>query len=210
MSKPGNRCMGLTFRRMEQHLLSTLIQVLPALLAVCLFITLTGTLTISCHSVPADIQRQILIRTIGSCGLVYLVGTIIGEMFLSHTVKARLQHIMQEMLPASPLKKLLTQVAGIIMLLAGIGVTFCLAHIVRVALFIVFYDSADICRMLMDLMSDTFDISCTPSQALHLMGHHTNLTAENIGYYLSLAHIYTGIFWGLLLCIAGGILLRRR
>lgn len=210
MSKSDNKCIGITFRWTEQYLLTSLIQVLPALLAVCLFITLTSTLTMSCQNVPADIQRQILIRTIGSCGMVYLSWIIIGEMFLGHAAKTRLQHIMQEMLPTSPLKKFLTQVAWTIILLAGIGVTFCLAHIVCMALFMVFYYFADICRILMDLMSDSFGIDCTTPQALNLIDYHTNLTAGNIGYYLSMASIYTGIFWGLSLCIIGGILLRRR
>ena len=148
--------------------------------------------------------------TIGGCGMVYLSWIIIGEMFLGHAAKTRLQHIMQEMLPTSPLKKFLTQVAWIIMLLAGIGATFCLAHIVRMALFMAFYYFADICRILMGLMSDSFGIDCTTPQALNLIDYHTNLTAGNIGYYLSMASIYTGIFWGLSLCIIGGVLLRHR
>lgn len=210
MSKPDNKCIGITFRWTEQYLLTTLIQVLPALLAVCLFIMLTSTLMMSCQNVPADIQRQILIRTIGGCGIVYLSWIIIGEMFLGYATKIRLQHIMQEMLPASSLKKFLTQVAWIIMLLAGIGVTLCLAHIVRMALFMAFYYFADICRILMGLMSDSFGIDCTTPQALYLIDYHTNLTAGNIGYYLSMASIYTGIFWGLSLCIIGGVLLCHR
>lgn len=210
MSKPDNKCIGITFRWREQYLLTTLIQVLPALLAVCLFIMLTSTLMMSCQNVPADIQRQILIKTIGGCGIVYLSWIIIGEMFLSHAVKTRLQHIMQEMLPASPLKKFLTQVAWTIILLAGTGVTFCLAHIVCMALFMAFYYFADICRILMDLMSDSFGIDCTTPQAFNLIDYHTNLTAGNIGYYLSMASIYTGIFWGLSLCIIGGVLLCHR
>lgn len=210
MSKSDNKCIGITFRWTEQYLLTTLIQVLPALLAVCLFIMLTSTLMMSCQNVPADIQRQILIRTIGGCGIVYLSWIIIGEMFLGHAAKTRLQHIMQEMLPTSPLKKFLTQVAWTIILLAGIGVTFCLAHIVCMALFMAFYYFADICRILMDLMSDSFGIDCTTPQALYLIDYHTNLTAGNIGYYLSMASIYTGIFWGLLLCIIGGVLLCHR
>lgn len=161
-------------------------------------------------NVPADIQRQILIRTIGGCGIVYLSWIIIGEMFLGHAAKTRLQHIMQEMLPTSPLKKFLTQVAWTIILLAGTGVTFCLAHIVCMALFMAFYYFADICRILMDLMSDSFGIDCTTPQALYLIDYHTNLTAGNIGYYLSMASIYTGIFWGLSLCIIGGVLLCHR
>lgn len=210
MSKSDNKCIGITFRWTEQYLLTTLIQVLPALLAVCLFIMLTSTLMMSCQSVPADIQRQILIKTIGGCGIVYLSWIIIGEMFLGHAAKTRLQHIMQEMLPTSPLKKFLTQVAWTIILLAGIGVTFCLAHIVCMALFMAFYYFADICRILMDLMSDSFGIDCTTPQALNLIDYHTNLTAGNIGYYLSMASIYTGIFWGLLLYTVGRPLLRHR
>lgn len=210
MSKSDNKCIGITFRWTEQYLLTTLIQVLPALLAVCLFIMLTSTFMMSCQNVPADIQRQILIRTIGGCGIVYLSWIIIGEMFLGHAAKTRLQHIMQEMLPTSPLKKFLTQVAWTIILLAGIGVTFCLAHIVCMALFMVFYYFADICHILMGLMSDSFGIYCTTPQALNLIDNHTNLTAGNIGCYLSMASIYTGIFWGLLLCIIGGVLLRCR
>lgn len=210
MSKPDNKCIGITFRWTEQYLLTTLIQVLPALLAVCLLIMLTSTLMMSCQNVPADIQRQILIRTIGGCGIVYLSWIIIGEMFLGYATKIRLQHIMQEMLPASSLKKFLTQVAWIIMLLAGIGVTSCLTHIVRMALFMAFYYFADICRMLMGLMSDSFGIDCTTPQALNLIDNHTNLTTGNIGCYLSMASICAGIFWGLLLYTVGRPLLRRR
>ena len=150
----------------------------------------------SSHGKPDIIVEHNIHGATITCISFFTFYIMISGCWILNNMKTKEQRITFKMLPASDLEKYLSRVIYITVVWFAIG--------------ILTYFLADICRILMDLMSDSFGIDCTTPQALNLIDYHTNLTAGNIGYYLSMASIYTGIFWGLSLCIIGGVLLCHR
>lgn len=126
---------GITFRWIERYSRNTMIRVLFLALAVYLFILLMNTVTASYKGIPADMQQLTLIRAIRSCGMAYFFWVIISGTWFCQNIKTKQQRITVKMLPATALEKFLSHMAWLAIQLIGMALMFCLADVIRVALF---------------------------------------------------------------------------
>lgn len=135
MSKFKYKRFGTTFRWTERYSRKILIKVLSLSLAVYLFILLINTLAITYKGTPADMQQLSLLRAIKSCSVAYLVWVIISGQWFCPNIKTKQQRITIKMLPATDLEKFLSHVAWLALQLIGMCIIFCMADLIRVALF---------------------------------------------------------------------------
>lgn len=126
---------GITFRWIERYSRNTMIRVLFLALAVYLFILLMNTVTASYKGIPADMQQLTLLRAIRSCGMAYFFWVIISGTWFCQNIKTKQQRITVKMLPATALEKFLSHMAWLAIQLIGMALMFCLADVIRVALF---------------------------------------------------------------------------
>lgn len=135
MSNFNYKRFGITFRWIERYSRNTMIRVLFLALAVYLFILLMNTVTASYKGIPADMQQLTLIRAIRSCGMAYFFWVIISGTWFCPNIKTKQQRITIKMLPATDLEKFLSHMAWLAIQLIGMALMFCLADVIRVALF---------------------------------------------------------------------------
>lgn len=135
MSKFNYKRFSTTFRWTERYSRKTLIKVLFLSLAVYLFILLINTLTISYKNASADIQQLTLLKAIRSCGIAYFVWVIICGAWFCPNIKTKQQRITAKMLPATDLEKFLSHAASLALQLIGMCLIFCIADLIRMALF---------------------------------------------------------------------------
>lgn len=135
MSKFNYSRFGTTFRWTERYSRNTMIKVLFLALAVYLFILLTNTITASYKGMSDDMQQLTLLRAIRSCGVAYFIWVVISGTWFCPNIKTKQQRITIKMLPATNLEKFLSHIAWLAMQLIGMALIFCLADVIRVALF---------------------------------------------------------------------------
>lgn len=135
MDKFNYKRFGTTFRWTELYLRKNMIKIFALTLAVYLFILLTNTITESYNGTSADIQQLILLKAIRSCGIAYFVWVIICGTWFCPNIKTKQQRITIKMLPATNLEKFLSHMAWFAIQLIGMALMFCLADMIRVALF---------------------------------------------------------------------------
>lgn len=126
---------GITFRWIERYSRNTMIRVLFLALAVYLFILLMSTVTASYKGIPADMQQLTLLRAIRSCGMAYFIWVVISGTWFCPNIKTKQQRITVKMLPATAFEKFLSHMAWLAIQLIGMALMFCLADVIRVALF---------------------------------------------------------------------------
>lgn len=126
---------GITFRWIERYSRNTMIKVLFLALAVYLFILLTNTITASYKGMSADMQQLTLLRAIRRCGVAYFIWVIISGTWFCPNIKTKQQRITVKMLPATNLEKFLSHIAWLAVQLIGMALIFCLADVIRMALF---------------------------------------------------------------------------
>lgn len=122
----------------------------------------------------------------------------ISGCWIFNNMKTKEQRIMFKMLPASDLEKYLSRVIYITVVWFAIGIlTYCLA---------------DICRMLICLISGTHGTYSTIPLALKMIfsENHMNITARGIEYRFVILSIYAWGFWVHSLYVLGGAFFRRR
>lgn len=126
---------GITFRWIERYSRNTMIRVLFLALAVYLFILLMSTVTASYKGIPADMQQLTLLRAIRSCGMAYFIWVVISGTWFCPNIKTKQQRITVKMLPATAFEKFLSHMAWLAIQLISMALMFCLADVIRVALF---------------------------------------------------------------------------
>ena len=135
MSNFNYKRFGITFKWTELYLRKNMIKIFALTLAVYLFILLTNTITESYNGTPADTQQLTLRSAIRSCGMVYFLWVIISGTWFCPNIKTKQQRITIKMLPATDLEKFLSHMAWLAIQLIGMTLMFCLADLIRVALF---------------------------------------------------------------------------
>lgn len=135
MDKFNYKRFGTTFRWTELYLRKNMIKIFALTLAVYLFILLTNTITESYNGTPADTQQLTLRSAIRSCGMAYFFWVIISGTWFCPNIKTKQQRITIKMLPATNLEKFLSHMAWFAIQLIGMALMFCLADMIRVALF---------------------------------------------------------------------------
>ena len=135
MSNFNYKRFGITFKWTELYLRKNMIKIFAITLAVYLFILLTNTITESYNGTPADTQQLALRSAIRSCGMAYFFWVIISGTWFCPNIKTKQQRITIKMLPATNLEKYLSHMAWLAIQLIGMALMFCLADVIRVALF---------------------------------------------------------------------------
>lgn len=162
----------------------------------------------------SDIQSAAIV-----CINYLAVFLMIGGCWILNNMKTKEQRITFKMLPASDLEKYLARVIYITVVWFAIGIlTFCLA---------------DICRMLICLISGTHGAHSIIPYAFNIINHiemtergidhyliyafniifiddHIEMTERDMDYYLIIASIYGWVFWAHSLYVLGGAFFRRR
>ena len=124
-----------TFRWTERYSRNTQIKVQFLALAVYLFIILANTITASYKGIPLEMQQLTLLRAIRSCGIAYFIWIVISGTWFCPNIKTKEQRITAKMLPATALEKFLSHMAWLAIQIVGMALIFCLADVIRVALF---------------------------------------------------------------------------
>lgn len=135
MSKFNYKRFGITFRWTELYLRKNMIKIFALTLAVYLFILLTNTISESYNGMPAGTQQLTLRSAIRSCSMAYFFWVIISGTWFCPNIKTKQQRITIKMLPATDLEKFLSHMAWLAIQLIGMALMFCLADLIRVALF---------------------------------------------------------------------------
>lgn len=135
MSNFNYKRFGITFKWTELYLRKNMIKIFALTLAVYLFILLTNTITESYDGTPADTQQLTLRSAIRSCSMAYFFWVIISGTWFCLNIKTKQQRITIKMLPATDLEKFLSHMAWLAIQLIGMALMFCLADVIRVALF---------------------------------------------------------------------------
>lgn len=133
-----------------------------------------------------------------TCISVFTAYLIISGCWILNNMKTKEQRITFKMLPASDLEKYLSRVIYITVVWFAIGIlTYCLA---------------DICRMLICLISGTHGTYSTIPLALNMMfvENRMDITVRGIEYRMVISSIYAWIFWVHSLYVLGGAFFRRR
>ena len=152
----------------------------------------------SSHGEPDIIVESNIQSATITCISFFAFYIMISGCWIFNNMKTKEQRIMFKMLPASDLEKYLSRVINITVVWFAIGIlTYCLA---------------DICRILICLISGTHGTYSTIPYAFYIIfiDNHIEMTKGSIDYYLITASIYGWVFWAHSLYVLGGAFFRRR